>query len=155
MGVRGNKAPPALTQGFPTVGVRAVLGESGGATNWTQLLKRQSKNLYKQSLVRDHCSKYNTYVSWWSTTTYESDIFRRYARRVAGDNPLNSEADYERLYKSLARLNSFTSKGPVGKLMRWFAWNQQCQFHIDERAALEMLLDIKPNASSIDTPERL
>ena len=43
-------------------------------------------------------------------------------------------------WRRLGALNSFMTKGPLGKLMRWFAWNQCVDFHMPEYWALAMLL---------------
>jgi hypothetical protein len=80
---------------------------------------------------------------FWSTTNERSAIFRRYAHRIAEGlgHDLESEADYTELYKRLATLNSFVTKGPLAKMMRWFAWNEMCRFHKEEMAAFEMLIE--------------
>ena len=44
------------------------------------------------------------------------------------------------VWHRLGTLASFISKGPLGKLMRWFAWNQCAEFHLPEYWALAMLL---------------
>ena len=52
-------------------------------------------------------------------------IFRKYAPQYAaslGDTTLETEADYKALFDTLTELPSFTNKGPVVKLMRWYAW---------------------------------
>ena len=46
----------------------------------------------------------------------------------------------EAVWRRLGTLNSFMTKGPLGKLMRWFAWNQCVDFHMPEYWALAMLL---------------
>jgi len=58
------------------------------------------------------------------TCSSTSAIFMKYAPLYALSLgvPLNSDADYEALFLTIPDLPSFTSKGPIVKLMRWFAW---------------------------------
>ena len=53
-----------------------------------------------------------------------SPIFRKYAAKYADslDMPLDSEEDHEAVFRTIADAPSFNSKGPIVKLMRWFAW---------------------------------
>ena len=81
---------------------------------------------------------------FWISTTYRSAVFRKYAPRIAAaaNVPLNTDADYQHLYENvLPLLPSFQGKGPLSKLLRWFAWQEQCDFHVGEGPALEMTLE--------------
>ena len=51
-------------------------------------------------------------------------LFRKYADLYGASlgATLDTEDDYKALFDTLAELPSFTSKGPVVKLMRWYAW---------------------------------
>ncbi len=44
-------------------------------------------------------------------------------------------------WERLGSLRSFTTKGPVPKMMRWLAWCENYCFHIDDYWPLVMLLD--------------
>jgi hypothetical protein len=72
-----------------------------------------------------------------------SALFRKWAPLIAMalGMPLASESDYDDLFGMLSRLASFNSKGPLTKLMRWFSYNSQCEFHLPEFFALAMILE--------------
>ena len=58
------------------------------------------------------------------TQSPTSPGFRKYAPHYAAalGMPLLSDDDYEVLFGTLSDLPSFNRKGPLAKLMRWFAW---------------------------------
>ena len=58
------------------------------------------------------------------TCNSASAVFRKYAPLYAASlfMPLDTDEDYEALFQTIPDLPSFNSKGPVVKLMRWYAW---------------------------------
>ena len=58
------------------------------------------------------------------TEAFTNSVFRKYAGLYAAalGKQLESEADYQTLWESLSDLPSFSDKGPLVKLMRWYAW---------------------------------
>ena len=75
---------------------------------------------------------------FFRSTDHTSPVFRKWAPKLAKAlrKPLICNDDYKRLYNLIPHLPSFCTKGPLTKLMRWFSWNDQCEFHIAEEAAL-------------------
>ena len=53
----------------------------------------------------------------------------------------NSEEDFERLFNLLAEIPSFTGKGEVPKMMRWFSTNSCFKFYKEEFWVLKMVLE--------------
>jgi hypothetical protein len=51
-----------------------------------------------------------------------------------------SEEMRERIFAYLQELPSIREKGPIAKMMRWFAWNECAKFHLPEWFAMGMLL---------------
>ena len=58
------------------------------------------------------------------THSSTSPLFRKYAPLYAAalGFQLQSSDDYDVLFSTLPDLPSFNRKGPLVKLMRWFAW---------------------------------
>ena len=67
--------------------------------------------------------------------THDSPLFIKYVDKLSEswNEPYHGTSEErEVIFRRLARMNSFTNKGPVGKQMRWFSWNGLFIYHIDE-----------------------
>ncbi len=74
---------------------------------------------------------------------YTSALFRKWAPLIAMAPGMlrASESDYNDLFGMLSRLASFNSNGPLPKLMRWFSYISQCEFHLLEFVAVAEILE--------------
>ena len=71
-----------------------------------------------------------------------SPEFRNFAIDYAKDNGMrhSSDADFEDIFDSLADMASVNFKGPLTKLMRWFSWWENYNFHRRELRGLKGII---------------
>ncbi len=84
--------------------------------------------------------------------TAHSHHFRMYADLHAASNgySLSGDAAYRALFDSLPELVTFSSKGPLTKLMRWFAWWNNFHFHAPEFWLTKMVYEYYLGGQNIE-----
>ena len=90
-----------------------------------------------------------------------SPEFKAFSEHYARDNDMRHETDddIEKVWDSLLDMPSVNSKGPLTKLMRWFSWWENYNFHRGELHALKAIIGFyfelergDDAAASIDIP---
>lgn len=91
-------------------------------------------------------------TTFLATESEESEIFLKYAERIAQDfgMPCNSEADLEAVWTAVAALDSFHKKQSLPKQGRWFSWNQSCEENLTEYWPSRMIYEHHLGPDSTD-----
>ena len=89
--------------------------------------------------------KKNFADSWFASITISNATFVKYAPAIAADFGLEApetDADYERLLAMVrTKVASFYTKGPLVKMMRWFAWFVSAFWYAPQLHSIKMLLE--------------
>ena len=77
--------------------------------------------------------------------TSDSVLFLRWVDKICesmlGKPYDGSESMREEAFNALPRMQSFSTKGPLGKMMRWFSWNNCAEFHLPEFWGIGFVLE--------------
>eukprot|EP00435_Cladocopium_sp_Y103_P030700 s2845_g7.t1 len=71
----------------------------------------------------------------------DSSYFREFKHKIAFDFNMVGASDREVWEAIPSKLQSFRLKGGVAKSSRWFSWNEQCAFQLQEYHACKMMFD--------------
>jgi hypothetical protein len=87
-----------------------------------------------------------------ATEDVKSDIWLKYCDKIASDlgMPCMSDEDHEALWAAVACLPTYSQKGSLPKLGRWFSWNGCAHEQMPEFHATKMLFEHHLDSGQLD-----